>query len=179
MNALPPRQRRIMTAQSKDAGPCARLAFQPRASSRRGAFRNPHYSRKTLFRDLPRTGGFLMRSTPYIYSWTTRPLQPPAAPAGKIPLNQRLAVVFQTPVGLKAPLARLCENQKVLLRDVTFRLCLAQYIWSKQNCQSKSFQGLNCLNASRYPSISIHVNGSHRRAAVVPSSQPGREEPGA
>ena len=92
-----PRQRRIMTAQSKQVGPRGRLAFQPRASSRRRAFRNPHYSRKTLFRDLPRTGGFLMRSTPYIYSWTKRPLKPPAAPAGKIPLNQRLAVAFQKP----------------------------------------------------------------------------------
>ena len=86
-----------MTAQSKQVGPRGRLAFQPRAASRRRAFRNPHYSRKIPFRDLPRKGGFLMRSTPYIYSWTKRPLQPPAAPAGKIPLNQRLAVAFQKP----------------------------------------------------------------------------------
>ena len=89
-----------MTAQSKDVGPCGRPAFQQRAASRRRAFRNPHSSRKILFRDLPRRGGFLMRSTPYIYSWTKRPLQPPAAPAGKIPFYQRLAVSFQKPFGI-------------------------------------------------------------------------------
>ena len=83
-----------MNALSNRSVLVGRPAFQPRASSRRRVFQNPHSSRKILFRDLPRKEGFLMRSTPYIYSWTKRPLQPPAAPAGKIPLNQRLAVVF-------------------------------------------------------------------------------------
>jgi hypothetical protein len=103
-----------MTAQSKVVGPGGRPAFQQRAASRRRAFRNPHCSRKILFRDLPRRGGFLMRSTPYSYRRTQWPLQPPAAPAGKIPLNQRLAVVFQKPFRIQRSRRRflVLENRK-------------------------------------------------------------------
>ena len=96
MNALPLKGENYDCTIEKGR-PRGRLAFQPRASSRRRVFRNPHSSRKILFRDLPRKEGFLMRSTPYSYRRTKRPLQPPAAPAGKIPLNKRLAVAFQRP----------------------------------------------------------------------------------